>query len=318
MQSTDAPTAPQGSRCPGAPLDGDAQPLPREVLLLLNRSSRSGSRLGAGVLDVLLHAGLQVAVRECDSEEELRASILAGGDRRIVLGGGDGTVNCALPALVQAGRPFGLLPLGTANDLAHSLAIPVDPAAAMAVVAAGHVRHIDVALANDRYFVNAAHIGLATRVTRALSGDSKRRWRSLAYLRAALRIVHRRRTFRAMLRCDDATYHLHSIQITIGNGCRFGGGVIISEDAALDDGLLDFYNIPPKGVLGLAALAPYLRLGRHGRYDDIHSGKGRVIEIRTRRRMQVTTDGEITTTTPLRCEVCPRRLAVFAPPAGAS
>ncbi|HEM45962.1 MAG TPA: YegS/Rv2252/BmrU family lipid kinase, partial [Alphaproteobacteria bacterium] len=208
---------------------------------------------------------------------------------------------------------FGLLPLGTANDLARSLGIPSDPAAAMTVVTAGHVRRIDVGLANDRYFVNAAHIGLAARVTRNLSGGAKRKWGTFAYVAAVVRMVRRHRPFRATLRCDGAAYHLRSAQITIGNGCHFGAGILISEDAALDDGLLDFYSLPPKGLLGLAALAPSIRLGRHVRYDDVRNGKGRVIEVQTRHPMGVTTDGELTTRTPLRCEVCPGRLAVFTP-----
>ena len=281
--------------------------------MLLNRNSRSGTRLDPQALEVLLQAGLQVAVRETADEQDLCHAIRNHRDQRIIIGGGDGTINCALPALVESGQPFGLLPLGTANDLARSLEIPNDAAQAMAIVAAGNIRHLDVAMANDRYFVNAAHIGLAARVTRSLSGGAKGTWGSLAYLAAALRIVRRHRAFHATLRCDQTTYRLHSIQITIGNGRHFGGGVIVSEDAALDDGLLDFYNIPPKGMLGLAALAPFIRFGRHVRSAEIHSGKGRVIEVRTRRRLRVTTDGEATTHTPLRCEVYPRRLAVFAP-----
>lgn len=313
MQPTDARDSGREARVPLRD-EIPAERLPGRALLLVNRRSRAARHLDVGAMNILLRAGLEVAVRETDGEQDLRAAILAHRDRRIIIGGGDGTVNCALPALLEAGRPFGLLPLGTANDLARSLDIPNDPVGAMSIVAAGHVRRIDVARANDRYFVNAAHIGLAARITRNLSGSSKRSWGGLAYLAAALRSLRRHRTFHAVLRCDGATYLLHSIQITIGNGCRFGGGMVVSEDAALDDGLLDFYNIPPKGMLGLAVLAPYLRAGRHVRYEDIQSGKGRIIEVETRHRLRVTTDGEVSTRTPLRCEVQPGRLSVYAPP----
>src|SRR3546814_2121508 len=69
--------------------------------------------------------------------------IFASGDAVVILGGGDGTMNAAAPALRVLGRPFGLLPLGTANDLARSLGIPFDPAGAADVIVAGASRRID-------------------------------------------------------------------------------------------------------------------------------------------------------------------------------
>src|ERR671926_181555 len=104
----------------------------RRVLLIANRHSRRG--------DLLRERG--------------RAFDL------VMLGGGDGTMNAAASALVEIGRPLAVLPLGTGNDLARTLGIPLDPLAAAEVAAAGRTRRIDLGLVNGRPFFNVACVGL--------------------------------------------------------------------------------------------------------------------------------------------------------------
>ena len=79
----------------------------------------------------------------------------------VVIVGGDGTVNAALRGLMETGLPLGILPLGTANDLARTLRIPADPSAAAAVIIGGQMRRIDVDQVNDQFFINVASMGLS-------------------------------------------------------------------------------------------------------------------------------------------------------------
>src|SRR5262249_19757141 len=78
----------------------------------------------------------------------------------IIIGGGDGTLNAAAEGLVEAQKPLGILPLGTANDLCRTLNIPHDLPSAGAVIRAGHQRRIDLGWVNGKHFFNAASLSL--------------------------------------------------------------------------------------------------------------------------------------------------------------
>ena len=80
-----------------------------------------------------------------------------------MVGGGDGTVSSVVDALAGTGVTLGLLPLGTANDLARTLEVPLDLAAACATVANGKVVDIDVGRIGGTAFLNVASLGLVGR-----------------------------------------------------------------------------------------------------------------------------------------------------------
>src|SRR5690606_2607690 len=136
----------------------------RPALLLTNKKSGGAERDLGPVLERLQAGGFAVQVEVPDSVKDLRRRILASGDATLILAGGDGTMSAAAPALRALGRPFGLLPLGTANDLARSLGIPLDPVEAADVIVDGGVRRIDLGLINGEPFFNVASLGLSAEV----------------------------------------------------------------------------------------------------------------------------------------------------------
>lgn len=231
----------------------------------------------------------------------------------VIVAGGDGSMNAAADALVECGRPLGILPTGTGNDLARTLEIPTNLPAALEVIVEGHRHAIDLGRVNGKHFFNVASIGLSAELIRHHTVERKRRWRLLAYVFSVMDAWRFTRPFRARVRCNGHTFRLRAIQIAVANGRHYGGGMTVSEDAAIDDERLDIYVIKPVSLWALIALFPALRWGRLRGGEAVALLHGREIEIRTRRRMPINTDGEVRTATPARFEVVPKALQVLVP-----
>ncbi len=170
----------------------------RPSLLLANPHSRRGVGGLRMARDALARHGIGVEVPEW-TPDRLRMVIAdhAASVRAVIVASGDGTLNAAAPGLLATGLPLGVIPMGTANDLARTLGIPVEADAAAAVIAAGGLRRINIGMANDVPFFNIASIGFGVDLTRALTRDAKRRWGTLGYAVAALRALSRMRPFTA-------------------------------------------------------------------------------------------------------------------------
>jgi diacylglycerol kinase (ATP) len=119
-----------------------------------------------------------------------------------VIGGGDGTISKTLPQLLKLGKPFAVLPLGTANDFARTIELPMEMQAAE-VALTGRKHRIDVGLANGHPYLNVASVGVASRVAAHQSKDLKRKWRVLAYAIALMRSVRDLKPFFVQLDLDS-------------------------------------------------------------------------------------------------------------------
>lgn len=296
-------------------LKAPSPPRSRRVLALVNRKSRNGDDALHRIGYALDAVGVRCDVDAPDSPEAMCKAILeqAEDDDCIVVAGGDGTIRTALGAVIERGLPLGIVPLGTANDLARTLGIPASVDEACRVIAGGHTSRIDVGRANDAWFLNAASFGLSEAVTQRLSGEVKRRWGILGYPICVLDALRATRSFRIAITCDGERHEFRSIQCVIGNGRHYGGGATLAADAAIDDGWLDVYSLDPQGFSGLAALALPLLFGRYQRLDQVRNFRCRRVSVETRSRKHVDTDGEMTTRTPLQVELHPGALEVFVP-----
>lgn len=287
----------------------------KPALLIVNARSRQGGDRGDAVTLALKQAGIEVLQCNYKAASDLPGLIrgYAGQVGCVVVGGGDGTLNAALPGLLDAGLPLGVVPLGTANDLARTLGIPLDLDAAARVIANAHTRRIDVGEVNGHPFFNVASVGFGVDLTRALTRDSKRRFGALGYAIAAIRAISRLRPFHAEIRSGMTTQDSRTIHIAVGNGRHYGGGMTVSEHASIADGQLNVYSLEIRSFWRLLLLLPALRSGRHRPWSEIRTLIGGEIEIRTRRPRSVNADGEIVTKTPAVFRVLRDALAVRVP-----
>ena len=236
----------------------------RPALLIANDHSRRGVEVGP-FMEALERGGLRLRREPCRRREELPALIraLRNDVGAVILAGGDGTMNAAAPALRDTGLPLGILPLGTANDLARTLAIPSEAAGAAAVILAGHRRHLDLGSVNGRPYFNTASLGLSVAITQRLTRVMKRRWGKLAYPLAAAAVILQARRFTATIHVDGAMVPVKSMQIAVGNGRYYGGGMVVADDAAMDDGCLNVYSLEPRARWRLLWMARAFRDGEH-------------------------------------------------------
>jgi len=287
------------------------------ALVLVNPGARQGAAHATTARKQLWAMGVDVVRIDALAMRDWPALIDAHADGIdcVVVGGGDGTLNFAVRAIMRNGLTLGVLPLGTANDFARTLGIPTDPALACRNIAEGVDHAIDVGRVNDIHFLNVASIGLAVRARRYRSDRAKRRFGALGYSRNIYAAFRDTRPFRARVICDGVVHELRTIQIAVGNGHFFGGGLAVTGDAAVDDGRLDVFSLNPQGLGEMMRLLPSLVRGPNPTHHGGEVLYGRNIRVITGRRRSINTDGEVLTRTPADFTVLPHALQVRVPPA---
>ncbi len=291
--------------------------------LIVNTRSRSGERTFFQALDRLQEMGVTLgatyAIRDPARLAETVREVLSEGSGYglLILGGGDGSVSSVVDFLADHEVVLGLLPLGTANDFARTLGIPADVEGACEAIAGGKVVDVDLGLAGSNYYVNVASVGLSVGVTQALSPWIKRRAGALAYPMAAIKAFLSHEPFSARLTFPDGDHepveHERLLQIAVGNGRFYGGGMVVAPGSGIDDRNLDVYAIQLGRHRDLLGAARYLKSG-----DFIHSGgvsqyRTSRVRLETEPELPVNIDGEVVAMTPQDFSVAHNALKVLVP-----
>ena len=284
----------------------------RRALLLVNPSSRRGQEAKAQAA-ALLEKQFELIQPSEENPANFPEIIRRFADKidAVLLGGGDGTIRSCLRILKETNGVLGVLPLGTANNLARNLGIPTDVAQACEVLAYGGVVEIDLGVVNDRYFLNVAGMGLSTQINRGIPSELKKKWGVVGYGIAALKLLLRARQFTAEIECDGARQQVRALQITICNGRHFGAGMTIHPNARIDDERLDLCAFQVEHWWQPFVMAAALRKGRHLDLRGVQLFQGKEITVRTRKKMWIDTDGEVITQTPAVFTVLPNALRVI-------
>lgn len=286
--------------------------------LLINAHARQGARAEAAVTAALARQGVSLTrvarIRRPSRLAEAVEALLRQGVRRLIVGAGDGTIGTVAARLARRDVALGVIPLGTANDFARTVGIPLNIPAAAAVAAGAHVRAIDLARANDEFFLNVASIGMSATLTTLLSVRLKRRLGAAAYMIAGALAFTRHPTFFA--RVDSPAGAAEGIvhQVVVGNGRYYGGGVLVARDSTLDDGLLTVYTLGRRGRWRLLRTVALLRLRVPlTRPGDVYLRVPSAFVETLPAGLRVNLDGELRTTTPVTFTVVPQALRVLTP-----
>lgn len=294
------------------------QSVQKRALLLRNPKARRGQESIASVLQRLERGGLDVVVETFEALPEIARDIvrLRHMADLVIVCGGDGSVSSAALAAMESGLPLGIIPMGTANDLARTLDIPMDLLEAADVIARGETRPVDVGTVNGHAFFNVASIGLSSELAQSLDPMLKKRFGRLGYALAAMKVMTRASHFGAKITEKGRTIEVETYQIAVGNGRHYGGGNVVEENAEIDDGHLDLYSLEMKNLWKLALMLRSFRSGTHGAWREVRTAKCVEFDIETKKPMPINTDGEIVTATPAHFKVHPKAISIIAPAVG--
>ncbi len=287
----------------------------QRALFIVNRQARRGAQNIDFAMQQLRRSGFELIEPAIEHSNQISDSISAhqGLVDLVIVGGGDGTLNAAIAGLVETQLPLGILPLGTANDLARTLGIPTSINMACQVIAGREMKRIDLGSVNGHYFFNVASFGLSVDITERLTRQAKRRWGVFAYGVAAMQAIWASRPFTVTIRSGEQVDQVKTIQVAVGNGLYYGGGLAVAHDASIADDRLDLYSLEIDHIWQWMKLLPAMYKGRHHLSPYVYAQQGQEFWVETKRSFSINTDGELTTQTPAHFKVVSKAISVIVP-----
>ena len=287
----------------------------RRAALVVNTRSRRGRRHYPAVLAGVRAAGFDLlGTFPAGQAGGLDASLSAAMDLQpdlLIVGGGDGSISAAARRLAYTDTALGLVPLGTTNNFARTLGIPLTLAGAIGVLAGGKVADVDLGRAGDAVFANLVSAGLSGQVAARVPHRLKRVAGRAAYPLTALAALPRHRAFHATISAGDRTYDMETHQLNIANG-SFHAGRPITGDASADDRLLLAYRLggPGRASLISATLQHAVR-GTRRTWDEPVFLAVSELWLETDPPLPLDVDGEIHGHTPALITLAPEALRVM-------
>lgn len=251
-----------------------------------------------------------------DTSAFAREAAQTGAYDTIIAAGGDGTVNCVINGVIEAGADcaIGIVPLGTANDFATACGISLEPQQALDLIIGGPARAIDLGKLNDRVFMNIASGGYGTSATADAAQEAKDLLGAVSYAITGLREAANLQAHHAQISGPNFAWEGDFYALAVGNGRQAGGGFQVCPRALLDDGLLDLMILPEMPFPQLLLLARTLRTGELADQDAIVYAQLPWLDISAEQPVQVNLDGEPREETQMHFEALPGRVRVYVTP----
>ena len=248
----------------------------------------------------------------------LAETAVADGFDAVVAAGGDGTINEVINGLLRATPdgptiPFGILPLGTANDFNMMAGLPDTTAAAAQVIAQGKTRQIDAGQVNGRFFINNSGLAMEPMVTienirmKRLSGE-------IRYIVALLKVIAKMKAWNMQVEWDDGRYDGPVYLLSVCNSPRTGG-FQMAPGAEIDDGLFDIVLAPEVPKRTLLLLLVRLMQGTHVNHDVVTFTRTASLTVSSDPGTPAHSDGEVFTESTANVEyrILPGKVTLLSP-----
>lgn len=293
---------------------------PKRIAYLINPAAGkgTGAKDVAAAAQRLRDRGEEVLELEGGSAAEslaLAKAAVAQGADALVACGGDGTIHLALQAVAGTDTPFGIIPVGTGDDNARSLRLPLgDPIAAANVIADGVTRQVDCAVVKlddgtQEWFLGVLSAGFDSEVTERANQMTWPKGQA-RYMVATLRELQVFKPVEYDMVFDGEEIKQRAMLVAVGNGISYGGGMKVCPDAKLDDGLLDITILGAVGKLTLIRSFPSVFKGTHVKRPYVYTYKAKHMTLSAPGQL-IYADGERVGPAPAEIWVEPLALRVF-------
>ena len=232
--------------------------------------------------------------------------------------GGDGTVSEAVNGLMlhESKLPLGIIPLGTVNNVARAIGIPMNPEKAIDSLEQLTVQQIDVGKLNDRYFISSTSVGPIPESVQEVDVDMKTKFGVFAYLIEGIKALRNDETYTFELDIDGEKWTAEYSLLLIAMSNFVGGVGTIIPEAAIDDGLIHLVTLKETTAKEKLSLVPELFQNKEYTKDQLEHRSFKKAKIRLLedidKEINCTVDGDKGQTFPLEIEVLPQALSVFA------
>jgi YegS/Rv2252/BmrU family lipid kinase len=271
----------------------------------------------------------QLRTTQGPGDERRMASELFGlSINRLIVAGGDGSVHQVIDALLAsplaaAARPsLGFVPLGSGNDFARGLGIPLTPLDAIRALESARERSVDIGRltflgetpVRSAFWMNQSYLGFGARVVDRVARGS-RPADQRAYVRSALRELLHAHAHRYSLRSDEGLVEsAEAVNLLVTNGRYSGSGMLTSPRADPSDGAFDVVFVGPMGRIRLLRGLSRFRAGTHLSMPEVRTWRVKSLEVRGERSDEIVeADGDIVGKLPARYEVVPDAIRVLVP-----
>jgi diacylglycerol kinase (ATP) len=293
----------------------------RHLVVAINPQASFGKNQGAGraVIDHLVAAGHNVVGIQEGSYEDLRTKTQTAlrKDSVLVVVGGDGMAHLGVDLATQAGIPLGIIPAGTGNDLARHLGIPLGSisAATAHFLAAKKARKIDVAVSQgpdgeETPYVCVLSAGFDAIVNERANAIKFPKGRH-RYTVALLIELWKLKPLSYEVTIDGKDFSGNYLLVAVANSQSFGGGMKVTPEASLVDGLVDVLLLKPLGRLEFLRIYPRVFKGTHVTDRRVIIARGSSVRVDARGVIAYA-DGERMGPLPVEVRVAPLALQVFA------
>jgi YegS/Rv2252/BmrU family lipid kinase len=260
--------------------------------------------LNDSVLDVLETTGKNDSARIKDklSEKEWGA---------VLVGGGDGTIKLVAEAMVDVNIPIGIIPLGSANGLAHCLDI-LNVEDAISAVKLGKTKMLDIIKINEHTCLHLSDFGLNAGMIRKFEEEEERGM--LSYFRSSLRQIFEMKPYTFVIKINGEETETEARMLVIANGDKYGTGAIINPTGKMDDGKIEIIALNPEGFDDMVSLSFDLFRGTIHESELVRVWRGSEAEILNPDGAEFQIDGELIETpekTNIACK--PRKISFFVP-----
>lgn len=293
-----------------------------EALLIVNPSSgnEQAKKLSGEVEEKLKKVYDDVTVKFTEKAGDATNFAQSAAEERVTavfVMGGDGTVNEALNGIAeQEHRPdFSFIPLGTVNDLARALGIPLDPKDAVAQLESLEKKKLDIGKINDHYFANVVALGTIPKAVQGADVEQKTKLGPLAYFLEGMKALSDNESYTFELDLDEEKISQESILIIVALTNSVGGFEALLPDAKIDDGYLHLLALKGNTIMDKLKVVPKIFTGEATDDEKIlyRKFKKGTIQLEEATELAANVDGDEGDSLPLTMQVLPQHLTVLVP-----